>query len=63
MSAVFNAETAHINEPVAGDDLDEVRWCTPVEALELINPMHLPLLRMALEARGRGIAAVAGGQP
>jgi bifunctional NMN adenylyltransferase/nudix hydrolase len=63
LSAVFNAETPCINEPLAGDDLDEVRWCTPVEALDLINPMHLPLLKMALAARRRSIAAVAGGQP
>lgn len=63
MSAVFNAEAPHVNEAVAGDDLDEVRWCTPVEALELINPMHLPLLKMAIEARERTVAAVAGGQP
>lgn len=63
LSAVFNAETPRINEPAAGDDLDDVRWCTPVEALELINPMHLPLLKMALAARGRAIGAVAGGQP
>lgn len=63
LSAVFNAETPRLNEPVAGDDLDEVRWCTPVEALELINPMHRPLLKMALAARGGHIAAAAGGQP
>ena len=63
MSAVFNAETSRINEPVAGDDLDEVRWCTPAEALELINPMHLPLLTMALAARGHAAVAFTGGQP
>ena len=34
-----------------------------VEALALINPAHLPLLKMAIEARGRAVAAVAGGQP
>lgn len=63
MSAVFNAESSRINEPVAGDDLDEVRWCTPAEGLALINPMHLPLLKMALSARGHAAAAFAGGQP
>jgi NADH pyrophosphatase NudC (nudix superfamily) len=63
MSAVFNAETLNIHEAVAGDDLDEVRWCTPAEALALINPAHLPLLEMALTARGHAAAVPAGGQP
>jgi hypothetical protein len=63
MSAVFNAETSGADEPVAGDDLDEVRWCSPSQALELINPMHLPLLKMALIVKGHAAAAVAGGQP
>ena len=63
MSAVFNAESSRINEPVAGDDLDEVRWCTAAEALALINPMHLPLLKMALSVKGHDVAAFAGGQP
>jgi len=63
MSAVFNAEISGIDEPVAGDDLDEVRWCSPSEAVELINPMHLPLLKMALIVKGHAAAAVAGGQP
>ena len=62
MSAVFNAETSGVDEPVADDDLDEVRWCLPSEALELINPMHLPLLKMALFARGYAPALVGGGQ-
>ncbi len=65
MSAVFNAETSPGNEPVAGDDLDEVRWCSLSEAIERINPTHLPLLKMALSARGHAAVTVAraGGQP
>lgn len=63
LSAVFNAEASASDEPVAGDDLDEVRWCTPAEALELINPAHMPLLKIALAAGGHAVAAFAGGQP